>query len=88
MARPRLILLDEPVAGVNPTLSGEIAERILQLREEDGLTFLIVEHDMDIVARICDPVVVMAQGATLMQGSFAEIAADPRVQNAYLGVRA
>jgi ABC-type branched-subunit amino acid transport system ATPase component len=73
---------------VNPTLSGEIAERILQLREEDGLTFLIVEHDMDIVARICDPVVVMAQGATLMQGSFAEIAADPRVQNAYLGVRA
>ena len=88
MARPRLILLDEPVAGVNPTLSAEIAERIVQLREEDGLTFLIVEHDMDIVARICDPVVVMAQGAKLVSGSFAEIAADPRVQNAYLGVRA
>jgi len=88
MARPRMILLDEPVAGVNPTLSAEIADRILQLREEDDLTFLIVEHDMDIVARICDPVVVMAQGATLMSGSFAQIAADPRVQNAYLGVRA
>ena len=88
MARPRMILLDEPVAGVNPTLSREIADRILQLREEDDLTFLIVEHDMDIVARICDPVIVMAQGATLVSGSFAEIAQDPRVQNAYLGVRA
>jgi ABC-type branched-subunit amino acid transport system ATPase component len=88
MARPKMILLDEPVAGVNPTLSGEIAERIVQLREEEDLTFLIVEHDMDIVARICDPVVVMAQGATLISGSFDEIAADPRVQNAYLGVRA
>ena len=88
MARPRMILLDEPVAGVNPTLSAEIAERIVQLREEDDLTFLIVEHDMDIVARICDPVVVMAQGATLVSGTFDEIASDPRVQNAYLGVRA
>ncbi|MCU0906347.1 MAG: ABC transporter ATP-binding protein [Rhodobacteraceae bacterium] len=88
MARPRMILLDEPVAGVNPTLSGEIAERIVQLREEDDLTFLIVEHDMDIVARICDPVVVMAQGATLISGTFDQIASDPRVQNAYLGVRA
>jgi ABC-type branched-subunit amino acid transport system ATPase component len=88
MARPQMILLDEPVAGVNPTLSAEIAERIVQLREEEDLTFLIVEHDMDIVARICNPVVVMAQGTTLMSGTFDEIAADPRVQNAYLGVRA
>ena len=87
MARPRMILLDEPVAGVNPTLGGEIAERIQQLNEEDGLTFLIVEHDMDIVARICDPVIVMAEGRTLMQGSFAEIASDARVQDAYLGKR-
>ncbi len=87
MARPKLILLDEPVAGVNPTLSLEIAERIQQLREEDDLTFLIVEHDMDVVARICDPVVVMAQGTTLTQGSFAEISADHAVQDAYLGTR-
>ncbi|MBV6658496.1 MAG: ABC transporter ATP-binding protein [Devosiaceae bacterium] len=87
MAKPRLILLDEPVAGVNPTLAAEIAERIVQLREEDDLTFLIVEHDMDIVARMCDPVVVMAQGATLMQGSFDAVKADPRVQDAYLGRR-
>jgi ABC-type branched-subunit amino acid transport system ATPase component len=88
MARPRMILLDEPVAGVNPTLAGEIAERIRQLNAEDGLTFLIVEHDMDIVARICDPVIVMAEGRTLMQGSFEDIAADTRVQDAYLGKRA
>lgn len=87
MARPRMILLDEPVAGVNPTLAGEIAERIQQLNAEDGLTFLIVEHDMDIVARICDPVIVMAEGRTLMQGSFDAIASDPRVQDAYLGKR-
>ncbi|MEM6825944.1 MAG: ABC transporter ATP-binding protein [Pseudomonadota bacterium] len=87
MAQPRMILLDEPVAGVNPTLAAEIAERIQQLNEEDGLTFLIVEHDTDIVARICNPVVVMAQGRTLMQGSFEDIASDPRVQDAYLGKR-
>ncbi len=87
MAQPRMILLDEPVAGVNPTLAGEIAERIQQLNAEDGLTFLIVEHDMDIVARICDPVIVMAEGRTLMQGSFDDIASDARVQDAYLGKR-
>ncbi|MEM9047804.1 MAG: ABC transporter ATP-binding protein [Pseudomonadota bacterium] len=87
MAQPQMILLDEPVAGVNPTLAGDIAERIRQLNEEDGLTFLIVEHDMDIVAQICDPVIVMAEGRTLMQGRFEDIAADARVQDAYLGKR-
>ena len=87
MAQPRMILLDEPVAGVNPTLGAEIADRIMQLRAEDDLTFLIVEHDMEIVSRICDPVVVMAQGATLMQGSFEDIASDTKVQDAYLGKR-
>lgn len=86
MGRPRLILLDEPVAGVNPTLAGEIAERIAELCA-GGLTFLIVEHDMDVVARLCDPVVVMANGATLTEGSFAEIVEDRRVQDAYLGQR-
>ena len=87
MGRPRLILLDEPVAGVNPTLAGEIAERIAELCA-GGLTFLIVEHDMDVVSRLCDPVVVMANGATLTEGSFAEILEDTRVQDAYLGQRA
>ncbi len=87
MGRPKLILLDEPVAGVNPALAGEIAERIAALRET-GLTFLIVEHDMDIVARLCDPVIVMAAGARLTEGTFDEIVADRRVQDAYLGQRA
>jgi ABC-type branched-subunit amino acid transport system ATPase component len=86
MSDPKMILLDEPVAGVNPTLTREIAERLEELRA-DGLTFLVVEHDMGLVARLCNPVVVMAQGATLMQGSFAEIVADARVQDAYLGKR-
>ncbi|MEM9248003.1 MAG: ABC transporter ATP-binding protein [Pseudomonadota bacterium] len=87
MGRPKLILLDEPVAGVNPALAGEIAERISELRDT-GLTFLIVEHDMDIVARLCDPVIVMAAGAKLTEGSFDEVVADERVQDAYLGQRA
>ncbi|MEM0906564.1 MAG: ABC transporter ATP-binding protein [Pseudomonadota bacterium] len=87
MARPKMILLDEPVAGVNPTLAGGIAERIAELCAT-GLTFLIVEHDMDVVARLCDPVIVMAGGATLTEGTFDEIVADTRVQDAYLGRRA
>lgn len=86
MGRPKLILLDEPVAGVNPALAGEIAERITELAGE-GLTFLIVEHDMDVVARLCDPVIVMANGRKLAEGSFAEIVADHAVQDAYLGSR-
>lgn len=87
MSDPKMIMLDEPVAGVNPTLTREIAERIEELRDE-GLTFLIVEHDMGVVARLCNPVVVMAQGAVLTQGSFDEIVEDARVQDAYLGKRA
>ena len=86
MGRPRLILLDEPVAGVNPTLAIEIAGRMRDLRGE-GITFLVVEHDLDVVARLCDPVIVMAEGARLAEGSFEAITGDPRVQDAYLGRR-
>jgi len=84
MAEPRLILLDEPVAGVNPTLSREIADRLLELKGE-GYSFLIIEHDMDTVASLCHPVYVMAEGRDLMCGSFAEVAASRAVQDAYLG---
>ncbi|MDP3416461.1 MAG: ABC transporter ATP-binding protein [Falsiroseomonas sp.] len=87
MAEPRLLLLDEPVAGVNPTLSAEIATHIGTLRDE-GLTVLIVEHHMDFVASLCDPVIVMAEGRRLVEGSFAEVAEDTRVQEAYMGRRA
>jgi ABC-type branched-subunit amino acid transport system ATPase component len=86
MAQPRMILLDEPVAGVNPTLVGEIADHLRALRDE-GMTFLVIEHHMDMVAQLCDPVVVMAEGRVLTQGSFAEVADDPAVQEAYMGRR-
>ncbi|MGH7058151.1 MAG: ABC transporter ATP-binding protein [Acetobacteraceae bacterium] len=84
MAEPKLVLLDEPIAGVNPTLAERIAEHLESLRRE-GIAFLVIEHHMDIIARLCDPVIVMAEGRTLKTGRFAEIAADASVQAAYLG---
>ncbi len=86
MARPKMILLDEPIAGVNPSLAEEIADHLRRLRDE-GITFLIIEHHMDLIARLCDPVIVMAEGATLTEGSFSQVANDPVVQEAYLGRR-
>lgn len=86
MAAPRMILLDEPMAGVNPSLRNEIAERLGALRAE-GMTILLIEHDMALVRALCDEVIVMAEGRFLARGSFAAIAADPRVQEAYLGRR-
>ncbi len=87
MAKPRLILLDEPIAGVNPSLAETIADHLRTLRAE-GITFLVIEHHMDLIARLCDPVIVMAEGRTLTQGSFGEVAADRAVQEAYMGSRA
>jgi branched-chain amino acid transport system ATP-binding protein/neutral amino acid transport system ATP-binding protein len=87
MADPRIILLDEPIAGVNPTLANEIAVHLESLVREEGLTFLVIEHNMDMIARLCRPVVVMTEGRRLAQGSFAEVASDPRVQAAYMGER-
>ena len=86
MTDPKLILLDEPIAGVNPTLANQIAEHLKDLCAE-GITFLVIEHHMDMIARLCDPVIVMAEGRHLAQGSFAEVAADERVQDAYMGRR-
>lgn len=86
MASPSLILLDEPMAGVNPTLGGQIAEHLLALHA-DGMTICLIEHDMSLIRRLCDPVVVLAEGRTLMTGRFDEVADDPRVQEAYLGTR-
>ena len=84
MSDPRLILLDEPGAGVNPTLMRSLVETIRALRAA-GRTFLLIEHDMDLVTELCDPVIVMAQGRTLMEGPFAEVRRDSRVLEAYLG---
>ena len=86
MAQPRLLLLDEPVAGVNPTLAREIGEHLRGL-VVDGISVLLIEHHMDTIAALCDPVIVMAEGRHLRQGSFAKLAADPIVQEAYMGRR-
>ena len=86
MTEPRLIMLDEPIAGVNPTLAARIGEHLHALREA-GLTFLVIEHHLDVIARLCDPVIVMAAGRHLAEGTFAQVAADERVQAAYLGRR-
>ena len=87
MTDPRLVLLDEPIAGVNPSLANEIAEHLQALRAQ-GLTFLVIEHHLDMIARLCAPVIVMAEGRHLAEGSFAALAADARVQEAYMGRRA
>ena len=80
-----LIMLDEPTAGVNPALIDELVKLLLRQRD-NGLTFFIVEHNMDFVRAISDHVIVMAEGRTLLDGSFADIRANPDVINAYLGV--
>ncbi len=84
MARPKVMLLDEPGAGVNRTLLGTIVERIGELNRR-GMTFLIIEHNMDLVMSLCDPVLVMADGRFLMQGPARDVQRDPRVLDAYLG---
>jgi neutral amino acid transport system ATP-binding protein len=84
MSRPRLVLLDEPAAGVNPVLVETIERHIRRLHAE-GLTFLVVEHDMPLVMRLCDPVIVLDRGQTIAEGSATELQHDPRVLDAYLG---
>lgn len=84
MTEPELILLDEPVAGVNPSLQENLLNRILDLRDE-GYTFCIVEHDMDVIMRISDEVIVMDQGDVLVEGPPEIIREDERVIDAYLG---
>ena len=86
MADPQIVLLDEPVAGVNPSLAREIAEHLRRL-VQDGLTVLLIEHHMDTIAALCDHVVVLAEGRNLAEGTFSELAADPIVQEAYMGRR-
>ena len=84
MADPKIILLDEPAAGVNPTLMMTLVDKIKALNER-GYTFLIIEHNMDVVMSICDPIFVMAQGKLLYQGDADGARRDPAVLDAYLG---
>jgi ABC-type branched-subunit amino acid transport system ATPase component len=83
MTEPEILLLDEAMAGVNPALGARIEDYLLQLRQ-DGLTMLMVEHEMSVVERLCDPVIVMAQGEVLAEGTMDQIRSDHRVLDAYL----
>ncbi|KAA9397341.1 ABC transporter ATP-binding protein [Haloarcula sp. CBA1130] len=85
MTDPEMILLDEPLAGVNPTLEEKLLERIHELRREQGLTFLLVEHDMDVIMNNCEHIIVMHQGGVLAEGDAETITSDERVLEAYLG---
>jgi len=84
LAEPEILLLDEPVAGVNPTLRNTLAEQIRRLNEQ-GTTFLLIEHDMEFVMSLADPVVVLNQGSVLMEGKPDEVQSNDRVIEAYLG---
>jgi branched-chain amino acid transport system ATP-binding protein len=85
MVEPRLVLLDEPMAGVNATLGRRLLEHVELLRARDGLTFPFIEHDMDVVMTHSDHVVVMAQGRVIADGTPDEVRRDQRVLDAYLG---
>jgi len=85
MTPAKVVLLDEPGAGVNRTLMGKITEVIQRLNREHGYTFCVIEHDMDLIAELCDPVIVMAQGSVLTQGTMDEIRKNEDVLEAYFG---
>jgi ABC-type branched-subunit amino acid transport system ATPase component len=83
--RPRLLLLDEPAAGMNPNETHEVTELIARLRDERGLAVLVIEHDMHVVEGISDRVIALDHGVKIAEGSFESVAAHPAVIEAYLG---
>ena len=85
MAEPSLVLLDEPAAGVNRTLMRDLSASILRASVERDVTFVIIEHDMPVVMTLCDPIIVMANGAVIAEGAPDEIRSNPLVLEAYLG---
>src|SRR5262245_45448631 len=84
MQQPEIILLDEPAAGVSPVMIKVLGETILRLRTE-GITFAIIEHDMDVIAELCNPIYVLAEGRTLTRGTFRDVTSNEEVMRAYLG---
>jgi len=85
MVDAKVVLLDEVGAGVNRTLLGEIGDAIIRLNEERNYTFCMIEHDMDFIGRMCDPVIVMAEGGVLAEGTAEEVRSNEQVIEAYLG---
>jgi len=85
MVDAKLVLLDEVAAGVNRTLLKDLAGNIERMNKELGYTFFVIEHDMDLIARLCDPVIVMAQGEKIAEGPMAEIRQNPEIIEAYFG---
>jgi neutral amino acid transport system ATP-binding protein len=87
MTEPRILLLDEPMAGVSPALRVDLLAHVLALRERDRITLFIAEHDLDFVMRACDRVIVMNDGRVIAEGTPDEVRRDQRVVDAYLGAR-
>ncbi len=85
MVDAKVVFLDEVGAGVNRTLLNTIGDAIIRLNQERGYTFCVIEHDMDFIDKLCDPVIVMAEGSVLAEGTLAEIKANEHVIEAYLG---
>lgn len=88
MTDAKVVLLDEIAAGVNRTLLGDLMGNIERLNREMGYTFLVIEHDMDMISRLCDPVIVLAQGSVMVEGHIEEIQNNPAVIEAYFGTDA
>jgi neutral amino acid transport system ATP-binding protein len=88
MTQPRMLLLDEPMAGINPTLGRRLLEHIQNLRTERGVTFLFIEHDMEVVMGHSDRVIVMSEGRVIADGTPSEVRSDQAVIDAYLGTGA
>ena len=85
MAGPRLVLLDEPASGVNPTMLAGLRERLRTINESEGATFVVIEHNMEFVMSLCDRILVLAEGRIIAEGAPQAIRSDRKVIEAYFG---